>query len=102
VLDIDDVGLGDPILDVATYTAHLSAMVESHPESSERLLAHQHAIRTAYLERSGVEEAALAAREAVVGLGLATGPLRVLSDNWPARVDERIAIAARFFGAAVR
>jgi hypothetical protein len=98
VLDVDDIGPGDPVMDIANYTAHLSSLAESHPESSARLLAHQRSIRALYLERSGVPTGALAAREAVVGLGMATGPLRVLSENWPDRVDARIGIAARSLG----
>ncbi|MGF1665282.1 MAG: phosphotransferase family protein [Acidimicrobiia bacterium] len=101
VLDIDDVGMGDPAMDAANYTAHLVALGESHPEVVERLDAHRRAFRTAYLERSGVEERALGAREAVAGLGLATGPFRVLSPGWPARVERRIALAARPVGVSV-
>ena len=95
VLDVDDIGMGDPVMDAANYTAHLVALGESHPEVSSRLDAHRRVFRMAYLERSGVDERALGAREAVAGLGLATGPFRVLSPGWPARMERRIALAAR-------
>ncbi len=101
VLDVDDIGTGDPTMDAANYTAHLVALGESHPEALDRLEDHRRAFRVAYLDRSGVDERALAAREAVAGLGLASGPFRVLSPGWPARMDRRIALAAGSLGVSV-
>jgi hypothetical protein len=99
VLDIDDVGMGDPLADVANYTAHLIALAESYPDAEPRLDAHRRAVRAAFIDRTGIDGAALAAREAVATLALATGPLRVLSTGWPSRVGKRIDLAARILGA---
>ena len=101
VLDVDDIGMGDPVMDAANYTAHLVALGESHPGVLDRLDAHRRSFRMAYLERSGVDGRALGAREAVAGLGLATGPFRVLSPGWPGRMERRIALAARSMGVSV-
>lgn len=101
VLDVDDIGMGDPVMDAANYTAHLVALGESHPGVLDRLDAYRRSFRVAYLERSGVDERAFGAREAVAGLGLATGPFRVLSPGWPGRMERRIALAARSVGVSV-
>lgn len=100
VLDIDDVGPGDPLLDLATYSAHMVALSESHPEHVDRLEDHRNEVRDAFLER-GHDPLALAAREAVLALTMATGPLRVLSEDWPERVAHRIDLATRLAGLPV-
>lgn len=100
VLDIDDVGPADPLLDMATYSAHMVALSESHPEHVDRLEDHRDEVRDVFLEK-GHDPMALAAREAVLALTMATGPLRVLSENWPERVAHRIDLATRLAGLPV-
>jgi hypothetical protein len=97
ILDTDGLGVGDALMDAANVAAHLGALAETHPHLSARL----DGIRTRSLvaaERAfGGTPESLAAREAIAGLQLATGPLRVMDPNWVRRTEARVARAEEAF-----
>ncbi len=95
VLDLDDLGMGDPAMDAANLTAHLASLAESHPNAAERLHRYRREVRGSLLSLVPVTDKGLAAREAVAMLQLATGPFRVLTPDWPLRVANRIELADR-------
>lgn len=95
LIDLDDLGPGDPILDAANFTAHLLALALSVPAAADRLLAYRVLAREAFVARFDIPPAAYAWREALAMLLLATGPFRVLQPNWPAAVAERVSLATR-------
>jgi hypothetical protein len=93
LLDLDDMGMGDPALDAASFSAHMVALADSYPGVGRRLLAYRAMLREEFLRRLAVSPAGFAAREALVMLQLASGPFRVLEVDWPARVERRISLA---------
>jgi hypothetical protein len=95
LVDLDDVGLGDPVLDAATFCAHLLALATSAGAAAGRVLGYRQLLRTAFLHRLTVDPRALAWREAYAMLLLAPGPLRVLHPDWPRLVASRVELAER-------
>jgi hypothetical protein len=98
LIDLDDVGVGDPAMDGANFCAHLLALALAVPSATERLSAYRTVVRRAFLERLGLPEAAFAWREALCMLLLATGPFRVLDPAWPDGVRRRAEVAVRLLG----
>ena len=95
LIDLDDAGPGDPLLDAANLLAHLSVLSASAPQAGRRPLAYRALLRPLLLEGLGASEADLDWREALCMLMLATGPFRVLSPRWPGRVEARVDAAIR-------
>lgn len=95
LIDLDDLGPGDPALDAANFCAHLLALALSADAAAERLLAYRVLLRQALLDRLDVAPQSLAWREAFAMLLLATGPFRVLHPNWPAEVRRRVELAEK-------
>lgn len=95
LIDLDDAGPADPLLDAANFLAHLSVLSASAPGARRRPLAYRALLRPLLLEGLGASEADLAWREALCMLKLATGPFRVLSARWPSRVEARVDAAIR-------
>jgi len=95
LIDLDDAGPGDPLLDAANFLAHLSALSASSPGARRRPVAYRALLRPLLLEGLGASEADLAWREALCMFKLATGPFRVLSARWPSRVEARVDAAIR-------
>jgi hypothetical protein len=95
LVDLEEMGLGDPALDAANMTAHLLAYALASPEARDRLRAYRLVVRDAFLRRLELSPEAFAWREALVLLQLATGPFRVLSPRWPDRVRQGVRLAAR-------
>lgn len=95
LVDLEEMGLGDPVLDAANLTAHLLAYALASPEARDRLRAYRLVVRDAFRRRLEVAPEAFAWREALVLLQLATGPFRVLSPRWPDRVRQGVRLAAR-------
>jgi Ser/Thr protein kinase RdoA (MazF antagonist) len=90
LIDVDDLGPGDPVLDAANFCAHLLALGVSVPSAWDRLVAYRTLVRDAFLARLDVTPAALAWREALALLLLASGPFRVLDPNWPEAIGRRL------------
>lgn len=95
LLDLDDLGPGDPALDAANFCAHLVALALSAPAAADRLLAYRSLIRETFAATLGVPPSSLAWRESLAMLLLASGPFRVLDPGWPQQTAVRVQIAAR-------
>lgn len=98
VIDLDDVGLGDPLDDLATHLGHLFCVVGPRPAS----VARAHAGRTlARFEREG-DPADLHRRVAAILVGLAVGPHRAQRPGWRREALRRLGLAERFARGDVR
>jgi hypothetical protein len=95
LIDLDDLGLGDPALDAANFCAHLLALAMAAPAAADRLVAYRRLVRPAFARALGLPVSALAWREALCMLLLAPGPFRVLDPAWPAEVGRRAGVAVR-------
>lgn len=93
LLDVDDVGTGDPVDDLATVVGHLRFRVATSPadETARRLVAHIDALEAQAEDDVGRE--ALALNVAAVLVGLATGPFRIQRAGWLAETERVIADA---------
>jgi len=96
VLDLDDVGAGDPLDDLGTLAAHLRFRACGRDEAlgagpRRRLLALSDEVRRCAADRHGWEAAHVAV--AAVLVGLATGPFRLQRDGWEADVAAAVADA---------
>lgn len=99
LIDLDDLGPGDPALDAANFLAHLLALALSVPRAGDRLVAYRSLVREAFLARLDIPPRSLAWREALAMLLLATGPFRVLDPHWPREVGRRVRVAVRLLNA---
>jgi Phosphotransferase enzyme family len=95
LIDLDDLGRGDPVLDAANFCAHLLALALAVPRAADRLVAYRRLVRPAFLRALDVPPEAMAWREALSMLLLAAGPFRVLDPAWPEEVGRRVALAVR-------
>lgn len=100
LIDLEELGFGDPALDAANFTAHLLAFALVAPPARERMLAYRELLRDAFRTTLDVSPQMLAWREALVMLQLATGPFRTLAPDWPARVARSVRVAARLAAAS--
>jgi hypothetical protein len=98
LVDLDDVGPGDPALDAATFCAHLLALAASAGAAAGRILRYRELLRAAFLQRLDVDPRALACREAYAMLLLAPGPVRVLHPEWARQVAVRVQLAEQLLG----
>lgn len=101
LLDIDDVGAGDPVDDLVTLAAHLRfrALVldaDAPEPRRRRLLDASDALRARSARRHGSEASDVAV--AAVLVGLATGPFRLQRDGWDDAVTATVADAASVAG----
>jgi hypothetical protein len=99
LVDVDDLGLGDPALDAANFTTHLLALALARPGAKQRLMSYRTLVRQAFLAQLGIAPADLSWREALVMMQMATGPFRVLDTGWPERVTKQIRVARRLLHA---
>jgi hypothetical protein len=95
LIDLDDMGLGDPAVDAANFTAHLVALALCVPTASATILAYRSLVRDAFLSQLGLSDRAFAWREALCMLLLASGPFRVLDTAWPSELKLRVELAVR-------
>ena len=95
LVDLDDLGPGDPALDAANFCAHLIVLAAAAKPAAGRVLSYREGLRAAFLERLGVKHRSLAWREAYAMLLLASGPFRVLQPDWPGGVAARLGQAER-------
>lgn len=94
LLDLDDLGPGDPLLDAANFSAHLLLLGASGPPAAATILRYRDELRAAFGRRLDAAPADLAWREAYCILRLASGPFRVLHPDWRRRVAGRLALAS--------
>jgi hypothetical protein len=95
LIDLDDAGPGDPVLDAANLCAHLLAMAAVAPGASARLVAYHDLVRSEYRARLDVSPVGFAWREALALLLLATGPFRVLAADWERQSGHLVSLAVR-------
>ena len=93
LLDLDDLGRGDPLLDAANFSAHLLMLGVSGQPAAATILRYQEELRVAFCRRLDADPAALAWREAYCLLRLVSGPFRVLHPDWPRRMADRVKLA---------
>jgi aminoglycoside phosphotransferase len=100
LLDLDDIGPGDPLDDRARLLGHIATIAlgcEARPAVT------QYAADLFDLWSSDArDEEQLASRTAAAVLGLATGPFRVQQPDWPAATRERLALAERWMDVGPR
>lgn len=88
LLDLDTLGPGHRIDDWATMVGHLAVLGQSRMPT-----ARDYAREVLSLADRACDPVTLRARIAAVITGLATGPFRVQSPEWPAETNERIELA---------
>ncbi|MEM8905898.1 MAG: aminoglycoside phosphotransferase family protein [Actinomycetota bacterium] len=98
VLDIDTLALGHRIEDLATMIGHLSTLALGR----RRVEVERYAAAMLRRFDAVVDPVALRSAVSSVVLGLATGPFRVLQDDWHAATGARIELAERWAASAVR
>lgn len=93
ILDIDDVGPGDPIDDRATVLGHLRYRAATAKEGRCRLDGYADALRRRFVADHDAE--ALDLHTGAVLVGLATGPFRVQQHRWRHEVRRQLGLAER-------
>jgi len=89
LLDVDTVTLGDRADDWARLIAHLDQhQLQSSGDIAERIRAYRDHTRA--VAAGDTASTYLRVRIAAAALGLATGPFRVQSSQWPSETRERI------------
>ena len=99
LVDLDDLGQGDPLLDAATFSAHLAALALVPNPATPRILTYRAALRHAFLTHLDAQESALRWREAYAMLLLSPTPFRSLTNNWPTKVTARVEMATKLLHA---
>ena len=93
LVDFEETGLGDPLLDIGNFLAHLrwSATFGGEVESQASGDCYD-LFRTAALERFGWQERELNLREAVCIFRVCTNPVRHLAPDWPHRLERGLSL----------
>jgi Phosphotransferase enzyme family len=94
LLDVDGVGPGERIDDLANLVGHLSSLTRSSPGSTRSIETYAQSLRTSFARV--VDQRELDRRVAAVVLALATGPFRVQARGWREDVRRRLALAERW------
>ncbi len=102
VVDFEETGPGDPLLDIGNMLAHMRWMSRSS-RASEAFDGYRRELRSAALERyrwEGWDERQLALREGFALFRLCSGPVRGLQRDWLQRVETGLALVAETLGGA--
>jgi aminoglycoside phosphotransferase (APT) family kinase protein len=99
VLDIDDLGPGDPIDDMATVLGHLRYRAGTAGDGSGAAI-HAYADDLWRGFASSTDPSVLDAVTAAVLVGLATGPFRIQQLDWPTVVGGQLDLAERLLDSA--
>jgi aminoglycoside phosphotransferase len=100
LLDLDTVGPGDPLDDVACMLGHLSVLAQIWPDRAS-IIGDIGARYLHDLERQ-VDPRQLRLRVSAVVLSLATGPHRVQEPGWSAATRRRVELVERWVDSARR
>jgi len=92
VLDVDDVGPGSSVDDLANVIARIRFRAATTHDGNDRLVEYAASLRDVGRERHDVAD--LDVHTAAALVGLATGPFRIQSDGWRTTVAELLALAA--------
>lgn len=95
LVDFDEAGLGDPLLDVGNFLAHLrwAARFGAGERARAASGAYHGELRDAALARFGWDARELDAREAACLFRVCTNPIRHLAADWRRVVREGLALA---------
>ena len=93
LVDFEETGPGDPLLDVGNLLAHLRWMAR-FGIAPERCDVYRRRVRSDALARFGWDPRALDMREAFALFRLSAGPIRQLRRNWGNRVETGLALAS--------
>lgn len=99
LVDFEETGPGDPLLDVGNLLAHLrwTARFGVAPEACD---GYRQGFRSAALDRFGWEARDLALREAFALFRLSTNPVRQLHRDWPRAVEAGLSLVSEALGEA--
>jgi aminoglycoside phosphotransferase (APT) family kinase protein len=98
VLDLDEAAIGDPRVDVANLLAHISvwedgAMGWEVEGSGGAIDAARAAFIDAWAKGGARDLGDLAAYEAAALVNLSVAPFREMAEDWPCRMERRLALA---------
>ena len=86
LVDFEETGPGDPLMDVGNLLAHLRWMA-SFGSAAEECATYRRRFRHAALERFAWDEHELALREAYALFRLSSNPVRQLRHDWPTATE---------------
>ena len=93
LVDFEETGAGDPMLDVGNFLAHLRwAGCFRREGPAEASQTYHQVFRRAALDRFLWSEQDLAAREAVCLFRICTNTIRHLQQDWPQRLEEGLSL----------
>ena len=92
LVDFEEIGPGDPLLDVGKMLAHLRRMAR-FGNAKQACRAYHGRFRTAALERFGWDPQDLNLREAFALFRLSANPIHQLRRDWARRVETGLALA---------
>ena len=99
VVDFEEAGPGDPMLDVGNFLAHLRWATHFGPRGGMDARGAYHQIfRSAVLDRFGWSERELALREAVCLFRVCTNANRRPRDDWQGRLEEGLSLVNEILG----
>mgnify|MGYP002641987945 CR=1 FL=1 len=99
LIDFEEIGPGDPLIDVGTILAHLHWMAH-FSATPEAFKAYREQIRSIALSSFGWNPEDLDTREAYALFRLSSGPTRQLKGKWAEQVDAVLAIDCQLLGKA--
>ncbi len=99
LVDLEDIGPGDPMLDVGNFLGHLRWSWQSRDEARAENCRLFHAdLREAALRRFGWDARALDLREAVCLFRICTNVIRHPKSDWKSRLDAGFALVTDCLG----
>ena len=93
-MDFEEIGPGDPMLDVGNMLAHLRWMSEMGSKS-RRCADYRQKARKQALDRFGWHDEDIRIREAFCLFRLATNPFRKLHPRWAEATEKGLRLATR-------
>ena len=97
LIDFEEVGPGDPLLDVGTILAHLHWMAR-FSATPDAFQAYREQVRSAALSNFGWSPEDLDIREAFALFRLSSGPTRQLKGKWAEQVDSALVMVGQLLG----
>ncbi len=99
LVDFEETGMGDPLLDVGNFLAHLRwASHSREEESTGTRTVYRDLFRRAALERFGWSERDLALREAACIFRICTNTVRYPQPDWQERLQSGLALVKQALG----
>ena len=101
LVDFEEAGPGDPMLDVGNFLAHLSwASNKERQSGPDAASVYRQQFKEAALERFGWRERELALREAVCIFRICTNTVRRIKPDWRQRTRDGLTLAIDTFASA--